>query len=184
MAMKESTYRSIIDTAKATEPLRNAVIWSNRIITVTVYLGYPVLLITLFLSAKNAGLLQEQLPFSRGFLPALLIPGISFVILSIIRDRINAPRPYEVFGIAPVIDKKTVGHSFPSRHIFSIFIIATTFFVYFPMVGVLVGILGTILAVNRVIGGVHFVRDVIVGALSGIFCGTVGFYVLLPLIAS
>ena len=35
-----------------------------------------------------------------------------------------------------------------------------------------------ILGVLRVIGGVHEPRDVIAGALAGILCGVLGYYVL------
>ena len=40
------------------------------------------------------------------------------------------------------------------------------------------GLLGVVLAVLRVIGGVHEPRDVIAGALAGILCGVLGYYVL------
>lgn len=149
--------------------LRSSIIGFNRIVTAMVYLLYPALLVLLYLN-KNDGLL-----------PAIVIPGISFLLLSIFRDRINKPRPYEVFDLPPVIRKKTRGHSFPSRHIFCMFLIAVTMFYFYPLPGILIGLVGAALAVNRVIGGVHFVRDVIAGALCGIGCGILGFYVLLPL---
>ena len=60
--------------------------------------------------------------------------------------------------------------------------IAVTFFWVWPAAGVLIGIAGALLAWVRVKGGVHFPRDVIAGALIGIGCGIVGFYVILPLI--
>ena len=41
---------------------------------------------------------------------------------------------------------------------------------------------GALLAWCRVVGGVHFPRDVIAGALIGIGCGVLGYYVILPLI--
>lgn len=150
--------------------MKTYIIWFNRIITTGVYLLYPALLILLFVQ-KNDGLL-----------PAVLIPGISFILLSIFRDRLNRPRPYEVFDMDPIIDKKTKGHSFPSRHIFSIFIIATTIFYFYPLAGVLIGLVGAALAMNRVLGGVHFVKDVVWGALLGVACGVLGFYVILPLV--
>ena len=191
--MKEQTYRTISEAMRSSDFMAKYIIWFNRIVTGTVYLFYPALLVLLLI---RSGLLTgteplpqdncvegySALPLDEGFIPALLIPGISFVILSIVRDRINSPRPYEVFDIPPIIDKKTARHSFPSRHIFCIFIIATTFFYYYPPVGILIGITGAALALNRVLGGVHFVKDVVVGALAGIFCGVIGFYIILPLI--
>ena len=66
----------------------------------------------------------------------------------------------------------------PSRHVFSVFIIAATIFYVHPSAGILLGLLGVVLAVLRVIGGVHEPRDVIAGALAGILCGVLGYYVL------
>ena len=191
MVMKERSYKTMIDAVKSSPFMTGYIIWFNRLITTAVYLIYPGLLVLLLLRSgiigygESGGHPAEQsaaLSLGDGFIPALLIPGISFILLSIIRDRINAPRPYEVFDIDPVINKKTAGHSFPSRHIFSIFVIATTVFYFYPVAGVLIGLTGAALALNRVLGGVHFVRDVVVGALAGIFCGIVGFYIILPLI--
>lgn len=161
--------------AVASSPfMKSYIVWFNRIVTTVIYMVYPALLIMLYLQ-------RETIPFSRGLIPAILIPGISFVLLSIFRHFVNSPRPYEVFDLTPIIDKKTAGHSFPSRHIFSVFIIATTCFYYYPLVGVLIGLTGAALALNRVLGGVHFIKDVVAGALIGIGCGVVGFYIILPL---
>lgn len=175
--MKESSYKTMAEAVKASAFMTGYVIWFNRIVTLAIYLLYPALLLLLLLR-------RGDIPISEGFLPALIIPGISFILLSIVRDRLNRPRPYEVFHIAPVIEKKTTGHSFPSRHIFSMFMIATTVFYFYPVAGVLIGVTGAALALNRVLGGVHFIRDVVCGALCGIFCGVLGFYVILPLFLS
>ena len=52
----------------------------------------------------------------------LAIPGISFVAVSIFRKCYNAKRPYEIYDFKPLIPKDTIGKSFPSRHVFSIFV--------------------------------------------------------------
>lgn len=167
--MKEETYRAMAEAVNQTPFIKSYIIWFNRIVTIAVYLLYPALLVLLW-HTKNDDLLA-----------AILIPGISFILLSIYRDRINKPRPYEVFNMQPVISKKTQGHSFPSRHIFCMFLIAVTVFYFYPIPGVLIGLVGIALAFNRVVGGVHFVKDVVAGALIGIGCGIVGFYLILPL---
>ena len=167
--MKEATYRAMAEAVNSVPLMKQYIIWFNRVVTVCVYLLYPALL-GLLLYTKNDGLL-----------PAILIPGISFIILSIVRDRINSPRPYEVFEMDPVINKKTAGHSFPSRHIFSMFIIAVTVFYFYPLPGILIGLVGAALAMGRVMGGVHFVKDVAAGAAAGVAAGILGYYVILPL---
>lgn len=173
--MKEQSYRAIFEAVDSSPFIKGYIIWFNRIVTNAVYLMYPVLLVLLYLN-------RDQVPLGRGLIPAILIPGISFLLLTLYRHVLNSPRPYEVFDFPSVINKKTAGHSFPSRHIFSMFVIATTVFYFYPLPGVLIGLTGAALALNRVLGGVHFVKDVVAGALLGILCGVVGFYVILPLV--
>jgi membrane-associated phospholipid phosphatase len=147
----------------------------NSVLTKAVYALYPLLLI--YLAVYH---LTDKEP---GFVPALLVPGISFVLVSIFRNWYDAPRPYEIPGAKPPLIKKDApGKSFPSRHIFSIFVIAVTFFWVWPVPGILIGIAGVLLAWSRVAGGVHFPRDVIAGALIGVFSGVIGYYLILPLI--
>ena len=147
----------------------------NSVLTKAVYALYPLLLV--YLAVYH---LTDKEP---GFVPALLVPGISFVLVSIFRSWYDAPRPYEIPGAEPPLIKKDApGKSFPSRHIFSIFVIAVTFFWVWPVPGILIGIAGVLLAWSRVAGGVHFPRDVIAGALIGVFSGVIGYYVILPLI--
>ncbi|MBQ8288934.1 MAG: phosphatase PAP2 family protein [Clostridia bacterium] len=94
---------------------------------------------------------------------ALLIPSVSFVLLSIVRLLINRPRPYEKLHIKPLVAKQTRGKSFPSRHIFSAFLIAATLAFVYPW-GWIFYLPAVLLAVIRVIAGVHYPSDVLVGA--------------------
>ena len=64
----------------------------------------------------------------------------------------------------------------PSRHIFSMFMIAMGWLVFWPPMGWTLLVVGVLLAVIRVLGGVHFPRDVLVGALCGIIAGLLGFW--------
>lgn len=138
----------------------------NKLLTYSCYIAYPL---TLF----YIGFHQDP-----RLMQTILVPAITFVILSIFRDRYNAKRPYEVLDIQPIIIKHTRGHSFPSRHVFSCFVIAMTFLWLNPPVGAVFLLMGVILCFCRVIGGVHFPRDVIVGALVGVLSGVVGYWVL------
>ena len=111
-----------------------------------------------------------------GRLPrAVLVPMFTFALVSVIRERIDAPRPYELYAIDPIIFKDTRGKSFPSRHVFSICVIGTSLLYLTPWLGVVLLALGAVLAVCRVVSGVHFERDVLVGAALGILSGMIGF---------
>lgn len=131
------------------------------------YCLYPLLLALL--------LLRQDGRFWR----CLLVPAVSFLLLSVLRRALNFPRPYEVYGIPPTLSKSTAGCSFPSRHIFSLCVIACAFLWVLPSVGGLLLGLGVGMAVIRVLLGVHFPRDVLAGAACGLLAGLIGF-VLIP----
>ena len=106
------------------------------------------------------------------------MPFISFLAVSGLRKLINAERPYEKWQFRPILNKETHGESFPSRHVFSVFVIALAFYYTCVPVGIVLTVFGLILAAVRVLGGVHFPRDVLAGAGIGILAGVLGFFVL------
>lgn len=139
---------------------------TDKIITAVVFLSYPSLLLYLFWKGS----------FFRCFL-CIMIPAVSFLFVSFFRKKYFAPRPYEVLDILPLIKKETKGKSFPSRHVFSAFMIGMTFFYIDLFLGIAICFLGALLAYIRVVGGVHFPKDVLAGALFGIFCGLFYFWI-------
>ena len=141
---------------------------ANKICTGIMYLSYPLFVLYLFWM-KDMGVIR-----------AILVPGISFVVLSVFRKLINRPRPYEVFGVPSVIKKDTKGQSFPSRHVFSATIIAMTFLLASPWMwlGVVFLVVSVLLAVVRVVSGVHFVSDVLAGIAVGTLAAILGYIIL------
>ena len=107
----------------------------------------------------------------------ILTCGIPFIILSIVRARIDAPRPLEVYGLS-FPNEKREGRSFPSRHAFSVFSIGTAIAFVEPLLAIGVLLLGVLLSAARVLIGKHFVRDVLVGGLVGIATSLVGMSIL------
>ena len=99
--------------------------------------------------------------------PLVGVTAVGFAAVSFFRRRFNAPRPYECCSIAPLIARDGAGKSFPSRHTFSAFAIAASWFAGSAPVAVVLLVAAVVLAVCRVLGGVHFPRDVVVGALIG-----------------
>lgn len=168
--MRKSTYTCMTNALRARPATARAVALANKAITNAVYVAYPCLLAWLAWQITLGGPVKP-------LLCALLVPGVSFVLVTALRKAINAPRPYEVFDTAPVIAKDTQGNSFPSRHTFSIFVIAMTFCAWCPLAwaGLVMLAAGAALAAIRVVSGVHFPRDVVAGAALGIALGSVGF---------
>ena len=105
----------------------------------------------------------------------VLTCGVPFVLLSAARHALDLPRPFEVYDLEPLLPRETPGRSFPSRHVFSIFVIGTCFCYLAPWLGGTLLALGVILSALRVLSAVHFERDVLVGAAIGILSGVIGF---------
>lgn len=138
----------------------------NKILTAVTYVAYIVLVISqLFLDRQACW-------------KVLLIPAIGFVGVTLFRKIFNAKRPYQLLDIQPLLSRRKEGQSFPSRHAFSIFMIAMALgYVCWPF-GIVFIVLGVILAWVRVVGGVHFPKDVIAGALVAVIWGLIGFVMI------
>ena len=105
----------------------------------------------------------------------LFVPASGFVILSFLRKKINAPRPYEEWDIKPLLDRDSPGQSMPSRHVFSATIISMACLHASLSVGVISLVLSALLGLVRVLGGVHFPKDVVVGYICGLAWGVLFF---------
>ena len=66
------------------------------------------------------------------------------------------------------------GKSFPSRHTFSAFLVGTLMLRLMLPLGVVILALALLMSAARVLLGLHFLRDVIVGAVLGLVMGAVG----------
>ena len=157
--MNALQYEKISAPFRARPSLARALLAANKALTAAFYVLYPVLLAMLFFT-------QSAL-----LVPCMCVPVAGFVCLSAFRARFNAPRPYELLSIDPLIKKDTSGRSFPSRHVFSATIIAMCWLAWCPLVGCVLLVADAFIAALRVIGGVHFPRDVVAGAVVGIVCG-------------
>lgn len=157
--MTAADYRRLTQPLRARPRALRVLLRLNSGLTYLGYALYPLLLVLVALDRTS-----DLWRF-------VVVPGASFVLLSLVRARIDAPRPYEVLVIDPLIHKDTRGRSFPSRHVFSIFVIAMAWLAYLPVVGAVLLVLGVLMAVVRVVGGVHWPRDVVVGAVCGIAAG-------------
>lgn len=176
--MRKQTYEQMTSALRARPRLAKAIIAANKAITYAIYLAYPSLICWLAFTSIAPGFANEHQ--TTVLLKAVLVPALGFGLLSVFRKAVNAPRPYEVFDLPPVMPKGTKGKSFPSRHVFSIFVIGMAFTAYCPIgwAGPAILVLGVLLAGIRVVVGVHFPKDVIAGALFALLWGAIGFFFL------
>ena len=137
----------------------------NRFMTVVMPIIYLTLLAITYL---QQGLGKQVLMY-------VFIPASGFVILSFLRKKINAPRPYEEWDIKPLLDRDSPGQSMPSRHVFSATIISTSCLHASLTMGMICLTLSAFLGLVRVLGGVHFPKDVVVGYICALVWGVLFF---------
>ena len=137
----------------------------NRFMTVVMPMIYLTLLATTYL---QQGLGKQVWIY-------LFVPAAGFVILSLLSKKINAPRPYEEWDIKPLLDRDSPGQSMPSRHVFSATIISMACLHASLSVGVILLVLSALLGLVRVLGGVHYSKDVVVGYICGLAWGVIFF---------
>ena len=137
----------------------------NRFMTVVMPMIYLTMLATTYL---QQGLGKQVLIY-------VLIPASGFVILSLLRKKINASRPYEVWEIVPLLDRDSPGQSMPSRHVFSATIISMACLHASLTMGMICLTLSALLGLVRVLGGVHYPKDVVVGYICALVWGVIFF---------
>ena len=137
----------------------------NRFMTVVMPIVYLTLLATTYL---QEGLGEQALIY-------VFVPASGFVILSLLRKKINAPRPYEEWGIKPLLDRDSPGQSMPSRHVFSASIISMACLHASLTMGMICLTLSAFLGLVRVLGGVHYPKDVVVGYICALVWGVIFF---------
>ncbi len=131
----------------------------NLFLTGLMYVLYPALLVYLLMNGDPL------------FWKCLYVPGISFIIVTLLRAKLDAPRPYALFPISPLLKKDKQGESMPSRHIFSSAVIAMAYVKVMPQFGIFLLVCTAAEALIRVIAGVHFPKDTAVGFLIGVLAG-------------
>ena len=98
---------------------------------------------------------------------------VGFVLVTLSRRSLNAPRPYELYSFYEDAPREKSGESFPSRHAYSAFAIATSAFAVNAVLGAVFLALAAVMCAARVLVGIHFIRDVSAGAIFGALAGVI-----------
>lgn len=160
--MNRKFYQNLHDFVLRHTALKTAVTLGTKFLPCIVYVSYPLMLLWLLLFGRDM------------LLRGLLVPGAGFLICTLLRSSINAARPYEKLGIPAITKKDTVGKSFPSRHAACGSVIAFTALWAVPPLGIFLLVVSVLIALSRVLAGVHFLRDVLAGWLLGAVVGIIG----------
>ncbi len=113
-----------------------------------------------------------------GLMPVLIIsrdiriiafaffPLAELILVTKFRDKIDRPRPFDVLDVTP-LENHSSGHSFPSLHCSSSFVITMALYYIHPFLGSVGLIVSIFVAVSRLLSGVHYPSDIIAGIIIG-----------------
>ena len=180
-SMTPERYKRLTDWLEGHPALREGIILLNRWLPLVPFVCYPVLLVLLNLrwfTMLTIGRGGGALDFMQVIARAILVPGLAFGLGTILRARLNFPRPYEQPGFVPLVSKETHGNSCPSRHALSAAVLGMVWLYFYPAVGVVMLAIAALICLLRVLSGAHFVRDVLAGAAFGLTFGFVGMWLL------
>ena len=97
--------------------------------------------------------------------------GLTMAAVGLIGGLVGRTRPFARHdGVAALVDHAP-HRSFPSRHVACAATMATVALPTAPLLGMVLGALGLVLAVSRVYAGLHYPSDVIGGWLVGAVIG-------------
>ena len=113
--MTEMQYQQISDSICRRKYGKLLINLLDNLITLMIFASYPILLVYSYFFAKSY------------FMELISVPLCSFIAVTLFRKAVNAERPYEVYNFTPIIDKDTKKHSFPSRHVFSAFMVGMSY---------------------------------------------------------
>lgn len=171
--MNEQQYQTLISWVKQS-PLRCRFLLSLCcLLPYSIFFFYIIGSLYLFLHFLSNGFAAEYLLF-------WLVPAIGFILVSVLRQILNAKRPYEYFNFTPLLQHEG-GSSFPSRHTACAFLISFALLflsllgLFSPALVVLSFLLAVLTGISRIVVGVHFPKDVLGGFLFAAVISFLGF---------
>lgn len=96
----------------------------------------------------------------------LLAIGMAGILQDLLKEWFARPRP--VINLERLLIQMPSSYSFPSGHTLISFSAAATIFSFMPRIGLITLVMALLVGISRVYLGVHFISDVLFGALIGI----------------
>ena len=153
--MNAEQYRAVIGWFNARPAAKKALRLVSRSAVALVYLLYLGMLA--WLAWHRMGQLW----------PALVVPASAFVVGTLVRKLIDRPRPYTALGFSALLDRNSAGQGMRVRLGVWPAVIAGTAWYVLPPLGAVLAVLGVLIAISRVVTGVHYISDVLAGLAFG-----------------
>lgn len=166
--MQRRFYTNLVETIRAHPALRRWVVFLCKIAPWAVVAAYGVTLVVLLCT------------WNLKWIFFLIVPAVAVVLVTLLRNWLNKPRPFERFAFAPLV-KHGTGKSFPSRHTASAVVIGMACLYVNVWYGIGMLFLAGIIGLTRILAGVHHIWDVVAGSIISVACGLLGFYCIAPL---
>ncbi|WP_294656862.1 phosphatase PAP2 family protein [uncultured Ruminococcus sp.] len=166
IVISTETYKSIVGFFKRNKPCNTVLKLCYNFLPFIMFVSYGILIVFMFFSDIKI------------FARITLSPLTVFAIVTFFRKIFNRPRPYEKFATTSVFGKNKKGESMPSRHTACAFIIAMAFMYVSIPLGIAYLIISAFIMISRVLAGVHFISDVIVGMAISLLYGYFSFFII------
>lgn len=164
--MNRNKYEKITSFFKNNKAVNTALKIIYKYLPLLIFILYPIGIVWVFFKHSEI------------FFQFVLVPLGVFLMVTALRKLINEQRPYEKYGIEPVFAKNTKGKSMPSRHTASAFIISMAMLRVNLYLGIGFLVVSFVIMISRVLAGVHYVRDVLVGMTISIVIGYVFLFLI------
>ncbi len=164
--MNRNKYEKITSFFKNNKAANTALKIIYKYLPLLIFILYPIGIVWVFFK-------QSEI-----FFQFVLVPLGVFLMVTALRKLINEQRPYEKYGIQPVFAKNTKGKSMPSRHTASAFIISMAMLRINLYLGIGFLAVSFVIMISRVLAGVHYIRDVLVGMAISVVIGYIFLFLI------
>ena len=118
--------------------------------------------------------------YQRVLAAGLLAAGLASATFSMTKRRVRRPRPCDRAPHPAFLQVRPPDrYSFPSGHSINAFAIGTVLVLSLPPLWAPLSLVAISIAASRVVMGLHYLSDVVVGALLGVLIGTSSYLLLL-----
>ena len=133
---------------------------ANKSITIYVYCMFSAVMIYLLFAQR----FHEHVVIT-------IFCALGFFLVTFIRNFISRTRPFAKYGFEPIVKCKKQNRSMPSRHTYSVFVIAIATLLIHPALFAFNLFCGIVLALTRILSGVHYISDILAGIAFAIVFG-------------